>query len=95
MQPFKPRASFLMLVSLPVLAAHAHEKLSPHQRAILEAQSPPPGDARFSFDFPAGHTKPDASSQSPMLGLDGTKDITLDGQRLRDAPKRNSESKTK
>lgn len=41
------------------------------------------------------HTQPDTSSQSPMLGLDGTQDITLDGQRLPNAPKRNSESKTK
>ncbi len=36
------------------------------------------------------HAKPDASSQSPMLGLEGTKDITLDGRRLPDVPKRDS-----
>ena len=48
-----------------------------------------------TLNDPENHTQPDANSQSPMLGLDGTKDITLDGKRLQDAPKRNSESKTK
>jgi hypothetical protein len=40
------------LISLPVLATHAHGKLSPHQRAILESKSPPLVEARFSFDAP-------------------------------------------
>lgn len=47
------------------------------------------------LDDPESHTKPDTTSQSPMLGLDGTKDITLDGNRLPNAPKRNAESENK
>ena len=43
---------------------------------------------------PERHTKPDARSQNPLLGLDGTEGITLDGKRLPDAPKRNAEAKT-
>jgi hypothetical protein len=34
--------------------ACAHDNLSPHQRVILEAKSPSPIDATFSFDAPAG-----------------------------------------
>lgn len=44
-------------------ATHGQDKLSPHQRAILDAKSPPPGDARFSFDFPAGPQFTDAEKQ--------------------------------
>ncbi len=36
------------------------------------------------------YTQPDAISQSPLLGLNGTTDITLEGKRLPDAPKRKS-----
>ncbi len=43
---------FALLVSLRV--AYAHDKLSPHQRVILESKSPSPIDATFSFDAPAG-----------------------------------------
>jgi hypothetical protein len=48
-----------------------------------------------TLNDPERHTKPDPVSQSPILGLDGTKDITLDGKHLEDAPKRNFGSKTK
>jgi hypothetical protein len=37
---------------------------------------------------PENHTQPDATSGSRVLGLDATKDITLDGQKLPDAPAR-------
>jgi hypothetical protein len=36
---------------------------------------------------PENHTQPDATSGSRVLGLDATKEITLDGQRLQDARK--------
>ena len=44
----------LLLVLLPVMTLHAHEKLSPHQRMILESKSPPPIEATFRFDAPPG-----------------------------------------
>jgi hypothetical protein len=37
---------------------------------------------------PENHTQPDATSGSRILGLDATKEITLDGERLPDAPTR-------
>lgn len=37
---------------------------------------------------PENHTQPDATSKSRVLGLDATKDITLDGEKLPDAPAR-------
>jgi hypothetical protein len=42
---------------------------------------------------PEKHTQQDAVSKSEQLGLGSTKDITLEGKRLQDAPKRNSQSK--
>ncbi len=36
---------------------------------------------------PEGHTQPDATSGSPLVGLEVTKEITLDGKRLHDAPR--------
>ena len=36
---------------------------------------------------PEDHTQPDATSGSRVLGLDATKVITLDGQRLQNARK--------
>jgi hypothetical protein len=51
----------LLLASLSALrSANAHDKLSPHQRVILESKSPPPIDATFSFDAPAGPQFSDA-----------------------------------
>ena len=45
----------LLLAPLAALhAAAAQEKLSPHQRVILESNSPPPIEASFRFDAPAG-----------------------------------------
>jgi hypothetical protein len=35
---------------------------------------------------PENHTQPDATSGSRVLGLDATREITLDGHRLPDAP---------
>jgi hypothetical protein len=37
---------------------------------------------------PENHTQPDATSNSRVLGLDATKEITLDGNKLPDAPAR-------
>ena len=37
-----------------VLSAAEFDHLSPHQRVILDAPSPPPEEYRFSFDLPAG-----------------------------------------
>ena len=42
---------------------------------------------------PEKRTQPDAVSKTELLGLDGTKDITLDGKKLPDALKRNSNPK--
>ena len=53
----------LMLVAVPLTmlsATEARDRISPHQRVILEAKSPPPGDIRFSFDAPAGPQFSDA-----------------------------------
>lgn len=42
----------LLFVTLASLhAANAHDNLSPHQRVILESESPPPAEYRFSFDL--------------------------------------------
>lgn len=43
-----------MWLVCPLAASCADGGLAPHQRAILEATSQPPADARFSFDAPAG-----------------------------------------
>jgi hypothetical protein len=59
------RLTALLLLSLATLhAAGAHEKLSPHQRSILESKSPPPIDTRFNFDAPAGPQFSDAEKQA-------------------------------
>jgi hypothetical protein len=42
---------------------------------------------------PENHTQPDATSSSRVLGLDATKEITFEGQRLQDVPKTNSKAK--
>jgi hypothetical protein len=48
-------ATCLLALSLsPLLPSEAHEALSPYQRVILESKSPPPIEAKFSFDAPAG-----------------------------------------
>ena len=49
-----PVATLLLAPLAALCAAASHEKLSPHQRAILEAKSPPAFDAPFSFEAPAG-----------------------------------------
>lgn len=43
---------FTALLLAPVLAFASGEHFAPHQRAILEAKSPPPIEARFSFAAP-------------------------------------------
>jgi hypothetical protein len=51
----KTRILSALAVLLPALvSAAAHEALSPHQRVILAEKTPPPIDAAFSFDAPAG-----------------------------------------
>lgn len=48
---------FIALLFASVSAPHttdARDQLSSHQRMILESKSPPPVEARFSFDAPAG-----------------------------------------
>lgn len=57
-------SGILMLALFPLLAVHAHEKLSPHQRAILQSKSPPPVETRFSFDLPAGPQFTDAEKEA-------------------------------
>ena len=44
---------------------------------------------------PESRTKPDPACESALLGLEGTKAISLDGKRLPDAAKQNSKAKTK
>jgi hypothetical protein len=39
------------------------------------------------------HLQPDANSKSALLGLDGTKDITLEDNHLSDVPQRALKSK--
>ena len=57
----------LMLMALPLVALSATEvrdRLSPHQRVILDTKSPPPVDTRFSFDAPAGPQFIDAEKEA-------------------------------
>jgi hypothetical protein len=42
-----------------------------------------------------GHTRPDAKSQSPILSLESTERISLDGMLLEDAPSGESEPKSR
>ncbi len=54
------------LLLAPLTALHAddlHNQLAPHQRVILELKSPPPIDAAFSFDAPAGPQFTDAEKE--------------------------------
>jgi hypothetical protein len=44
---------------------------------------------------PEQHTQADASSKSPVLGLDRTKDVTLDGVRIQDTEKLNTKPQIK
>ncbi len=52
------------LVALP--SAAAHEALSPLQRALIESKSPPPMDAAFSFDAPAGPQFTEAEKEAQI-----------------------------
>jgi hypothetical protein len=54
MKPVLSRPALLLALLTALHSAAAHEKLSLHQRVILEAKSAPPVDASFSFDAPAG-----------------------------------------
>lgn len=54
----------LALLLAPLVCANAQEKLTPHQRAILESKSPPPVPTRFSFDDPAGPQFTEAQKQA-------------------------------
>ena len=44
---------------------------------------------------PENHTQPDATSKSRDLGLDATKEITLDDEKLPDAPARSTKRSKK
>jgi len=54
----------LALALAPFISVAAGEHLSPHQRVILKSQSPPPMDAKFSFDAPGGPQFTDAEKQA-------------------------------
>jgi hypothetical protein len=54
MKPVLSLAALLVALLTALHSASAHDKLSPHQRLILDSKSPPPVDASFSFDAPAG-----------------------------------------
>ena len=54
----------LLLVLLPAMALHGHDKLSPHQRVILESKSPPPLAATFLFAAPPGPQFTDAEKEA-------------------------------
>ena len=49
---------------VPLISFAGNEHLSPHQRVILESKSPPPIDAAFSFDAPAGPQFTDAEKET-------------------------------
>jgi hypothetical protein len=42
---------------------------------------------------PENHTQLDSTSKSRVVGLEATKEITLDGNQLQDVPKTNSKAK--
>ena len=63
------------------------------RQAIMLLQSTGVEVKGNTFTDSEKHTQPDPVSKTELLGLVGTKDITLDGKRLQDAPKRNSNSK--
>jgi hypothetical protein len=56
--------ALLLAPGAALLAADVQERLSPHQRAILDSKSPPPVDTRFSFDAPAGPQFTDAEKDA-------------------------------
>ena len=47
-------AALLLTPPADCSAADGNDHLAPHQRVILESKSPPPVEAKFSFDAPAG-----------------------------------------
>jgi len=65
------------------------------RQAIILRQSTAVAVAGNTLVDPENSTQPDATSQSPLLGLDGTKNITLEGRRLPDAPTQSAQSKAK
>jgi hypothetical protein len=63
----KSAPTFLLAILLaPVIAiaSDAHDRLSPHQRVILDSKSPPPIDAKFNFDASAGPQFTDAEKDA-------------------------------
>jgi hypothetical protein len=65
------------------------------RQAIFLRQSTAVTVAGNTLVDPENSTQPDAHSHSPLLGLDGTKNITLEDQRLPDAPKQSNPAKAK
>jgi len=66
----------------------ARPKDQAERQAILLHQSSGVEVKGNTLDDAEQHTRADATSHSPLLGLDATMDITLDGKPLEDAPKR-------
>ncbi|MBK8094858.1 MAG: right-handed parallel beta-helix repeat-containing protein [Verrucomicrobiaceae bacterium] len=60
----------------------------PDRQAILLRHSTRVTVKGNTLTDPENHTQPDATSKSRVVGLDATKEITLDGQKLRDTPAR-------
>jgi hypothetical protein len=81
-------------IDSPVRAtAFARPKDETYRQAIMLHQSTAVELKANTLTDCENHTQPDGISKSTLLGLDGTKDITLEGKQLPDAPKRNSPSK--
>lgn len=57
----------VLLAGFIGIAAHAHECLSTHQRAILDSKSPPPEEYRFGFDLPVGPQFTEAETEAQRV----------------------------
>ena len=57
-------AALLLTPPADCSAADGNDHLAPHQRVILESKSPPPVEAKFSFDAPAGPQFTDAEKEA-------------------------------
>lgn len=73
----------------------AKPKDEPDRQAILLRHSSAVKINGNTLHDSEGYTQADAISQSPLLGLDATKDISLNGNDLRNTPERKSQPKTK
>ena len=71
----------------------ARPKDEADRQAIMLRQSTGVDLKSNTLTDPEKHTQSDANSKRELLGLEATKEITLDGQRLQDAPTPNSKAK--